>query len=63
LFTARFLQFMSFAAEPSASVPPEFPEILKDLNRAILKAQPADILAFSATYFQTKLTEREGFRF
>ena len=31
-----------------ASVPPEFPEILRDLNRAILRAQPTDIIGFCA---------------
>ena len=36
------------------SVPPEFPEILRDLNRAILKAQPNDIIAFCADYFTKK---------
>ncbi|KAJ3271141.1 hypothetical protein HDV01_006999 [Terramyces sp. JEL0728] len=42
-----------------ASVPPEFPEILRDLNRAILKAQPADIITFCADYFKQKL-EQQG---
>jgi hypothetical protein len=41
-----------------ASIPPEFPEILRDLSRAILKAQPTDIIKFCAEYFNTKKLER-----
>ena len=40
-----------------ASVPQEFPEILRDLNRAILKAQATDIIAFCADYFTKKKAE------
>lgn len=40
-----------------ASVPPEFPEILRELNRAILKAQPGDIVGFCADYFTKKKAE------
>lgn len=40
-----------------ASVPPEFPEILRDLNRAILRAQPTDIIGFCADYFTKKKSE------
>lgn len=40
-----------------ASIPAEFPEILRDLNRAILKAQPNDIIAFCADYFTQKKAE------
>ncbi|KAI8902129.1 cyclic nucleotide-binding-like protein [Globomyces pollinis-pini] len=43
-----------------ASVPPEFPEILRELNRAILKAQPPDIIAFCADYFKKKVDEKQG---
>jgi hypothetical protein len=40
-----------------ATIPEEFPEILRDLNRAILKAQPEDIIAFCADYFNKKVKE------
>jgi hypothetical protein len=40
------------------SVPSGFPEILKDLNREILRAQPKDIYQFCAAYFSKKLTEQ-----
>ena len=40
-----------------ASIPAEFPEILRDLNRAILKAQPNDIIVFCADYFTQKKAE------
>jgi hypothetical protein len=36
------------------SVPAEFPEILRDLNREILKAQPENIISFCADYFNRK---------
>ncbi|KAJ3113224.1 hypothetical protein HK100_002055 [Physocladia obscura] len=40
------------------AVPAEFPEILKDLNREVLRAQPKDIYQFCATYFHNKLAEQ-----
>ncbi|KAI8621947.1 camp-dependent protein kinase regulatory subunit [Chytriomyces sp. MP71] len=40
------------------AVPAEFPEILKDLNREVLRAQPKDIYQFCATYFHQKLAEQ-----
>ena len=40
-----------------ASVPAEFPEILRELNRAILRAQPSDIIGFCADYFTKKKAE------
>jgi hypothetical protein len=42
------------------SVPQGFPEILKDLNREILRAQPKDIYQFCASYFEKKLAEKKG---
>jgi cAMP-dependent protein kinase regulator len=39
-------------------VPPGFPELLKDLNREVLRAQPSDIYSFCANYFSRKLKER-----
>jgi cAMP-dependent protein kinase regulator len=42
------------------SVPPGFPEILKDLNREILRAQPKDIYQFCANYFDKKLIDKKG---
>ncbi|KAJ3071043.1 hypothetical protein HDU98_005894 [Podochytrium sp. JEL0797] len=40
------------------AVPAEFPEILKDLNREVLRSQPKDIYQFCATYFHNKLSEQ-----
>ncbi|KNC97745.1 hypothetical protein, variant [Spizellomyces punctatus DAOM BR117] len=40
------------------TVPAEFPEILKDLNRELLRAQPKDIYQFCANYFHRKLEEQ-----
>ncbi|KAI8915982.1 cyclic nucleotide-binding-like protein [Gorgonomyces haynaldii] len=45
--------------DTSATVPAEFPEVLRDLNRAILKQQPQDILGFCAQYFADKVKERK----
>ena len=39
-------------------VPAGFPEILKELNREVLRAQPKDIIQFSANYFQKKLQDQ-----
>jgi cAMP-dependent protein kinase regulator len=41
-----------------ATVPEGFPEILRDLNRAILKAQPDDIITFCAAYFTKKVKDQ-----
>ncbi|KAJ3384738.1 hypothetical protein HDU84_002677 [Entophlyctis sp. JEL0112] len=40
------------------AVPAEFPALLKDLNREVLRAQPKDIYQFCATYFHNKLAEQ-----
>ena len=40
--------------------PADFPEILKDLNREILRENPKDILEFCASYFQQKISDRDG---
>ena len=45
------------AATPDITIPEEFPEILRDLNRAILESQPADIIKFCAEYFNKKVAE------
>lgn len=55
-----FLLKMSTAEDhvvSQASVPAEFPAILRDLNRVILKEQPADIISFCADYFNKKVQE------
>lgn len=47
------------------TIPPEFPRVLKDLTREVLRAQPDNIYAFAAEYFVSKLQERDavqGFR-
>ena len=33
-------------------VPPEFPEILKQFTKAAIRTQPADLLTWSAAYFE-----------
>jgi CRP-like cAMP-binding protein len=43
-----------------ATIPEEFPEILRDLNRSILREQPDDIVSFCAAYFTKKITERSS---
>ncbi|KAH6561616.1 hypothetical protein BASA50_002332 [Batrachochytrium salamandrivorans] len=50
----------SSANHAAPSVPADFPDILKDLNRAILRAQPADILEFCAEYFRKKTMDRQA---
>jgi cAMP-dependent protein kinase regulator len=42
------------------TVPAAFPEILKDLNREVLRNQPKDIYQFCAAYFHRKLSEQRG---
>jgi cAMP-dependent protein kinase regulator len=42
------------------TVPAAFPEILKDLNREVLRAQPKDIYQFCANYFHKKLSEQRS---
>lgn len=32
-------------------IPPEFPDILKEFTREVLRNQPADIVEFAAKYF------------
>ncbi|KAJ3195889.1 hypothetical protein HK101_010721 [Irineochytrium annulatum] len=39
-------------------VPAEFPALLRDLNREILRHQPKDVYHFCATYFHKKVAER-----
>ncbi|KAJ1541720.1 hypothetical protein HK405_010479 [Cladochytrium tenue] len=48
------------ASNDHYTVPAEFPEILKDLNREVLRAQPKDIYQFCATYFNNKLAEQRA---
>ncbi|KAJ3108559.1 hypothetical protein HDU97_000841 [Phlyctochytrium planicorne] len=40
------------------TVPAAFPEILKDLNREVIREQPKDIYQFCANYFFQKLAEQ-----
>ena len=42
------------------TVPAAFPEILKDLNREVLRNQPKDIYQFCADYFHQKLAEQRS---
>ena len=39
-------------------IPPDFPEILRDLTREVLRSQPKDINAFAHQYFKKKREER-----
>ncbi|KAJ3265605.1 hypothetical protein HDU77_004613 [Chytriomyces hyalinus] len=55
--TTRNQRNMSSDADQFA-VPAEFPEILKDLNREVLRAQPKDIYQFCANYFHGKLADQ-----
>eukprot|EP00358_Blepharisma_japonicum_P000228 CAMPEP_0202949164 /NCGR_PEP_ID=MMETSP1395-20130829/15032_1 /ASSEMBLY_ACC=CAM_ASM_000871 /TAXON_ID=5961 /ORGANISM="Blepharisma japonicum, Strain Stock R1072" /LENGTH=229 /DNA_ID=CAMNT_0049651941 /DNA_START=1 /DNA_END=690 /DNA_ORIENTATION=+ len=40
-------------------IPPEFPNILRDLTREILRLQPQDIIVFAAEYFKCKQAGKE----
>ena len=42
------------------TIPPEFPDILKDFVREVLREQPANIFSFGAVYFQNKSDEGGG---
>ncbi|KAI9331116.1 cyclic nucleotide-binding-like protein [Zopfochytrium polystomum] len=48
------------AAHPHHHVPAAFPEILKDLNREVMRSQPKDIYQFCATYFFNKLADQRA---
>ena len=45
-----------FAAE-QISVPEELPGILKNYSKEVIKNNPSDIIAFSATYFERLFEE------
>ena len=42
------------------TIPPGFPDILKDFVREILREQPDNIYRFGADYFQVKVGAREA---
>jgi len=42
------------------TIPPEFPDILKDFVREILRNQPGNIFAFGAEYFREKANQGQG---
>jgi len=44
----------------SHTIPPDFPEVLKDFVREILREQPQNIFAFGADYFRDKASESGG---
>lgn len=54
----RMGDLLDTAAAPA--VPAELPEILRELNRAILCSQPTDVLVFCSEYFASLLRERRG---
>jgi hypothetical protein len=43
-----------------AKVPPEFPHVLKEFTREVLRAQPTNIYEFGAQFFRQKVVERES---
>lgn len=48
-----------FTADQIA-VPPELPQIIKDYTKAVLRANPKDLLEFSRDYFQTQLAKADA---
>ncbi len=44
----------------SLDIPQEFPLILKEFTREILREQPANIYEFGVTYFKKKVEERSN---
>ncbi len=48
-----------FSAE-QIDVHPELPVILKDYSKALIRANPKNIVAFSAEYFRVKAGIQEG---
>jgi len=44
----------------SHTIPPDFPEVLKDFVREILREQPQNIFAFGADYFREKASSGGG---
>lgn len=44
----------------SLSIPPEFPEILKDFTREVLRHQPKEIYQFAAEYFAELIRKQEA---
>lgn len=51
---------MASKFKTSHTIPPEFPEVLKDFVREILREQPQNIFAFGAEYFRDKASEGGG---
>ncbi|CEG38426.1 radial spoke protein 11 [Plasmopara halstedii] len=45
-----------FTAEQIA-VPPDLPHVLKDWTKAVIRANPSDLLTFSQLWFQEKMTQ------
>lgn len=45
-----------FSAEQIA-VPPDLPHVLKEWTKAVIRASPPDLLAFSQQWFQDKTTQ------
>ena len=44
----------SVSSRDQYSIPSGFPEILKDLSREVIRAQPNDVVEFCAKYFDVK---------
>lgn len=51
---------MSRFAPLGIEVPAGFEQLLEAVTREILRAQPADIVTFSAEYFKRKVALRDG---
>ena len=39
------------------NVPPELPQIMKEYTKAVIRANPPDVLSFSIDYFKEKAKE------
>jgi len=55
-----FVGTMSSKFAKQYQVPPEFPEILKDFAREVLRNQPANINEFAAKYFDCLASGSRG---
>ncbi|KAJ1551300.1 hypothetical protein HK096_001567, partial [Nowakowskiella sp. JEL0078] len=58
-FLVAVAMSLTFSDLPKDLVPLSFPDILKDLNKEVLSAQPKDLYLFCANYFNRKLEEQK----
>ena len=50
---------MASAYAKDFSIPADFPEILRDFTREVLRDQPADVSAYGYHYFMEQIKKRE----